>query len=177
MQKIIHRAYTDEKAVDAADASNKFVERNVVNDVTGVTTLKLPNAGIVFDGQNVVIGTTVVGVLFQGTIETGGTYNLTTAVERVFNVRIGGTDEYSESTIILLKNSGSKETAWYFTGVDAAKATAYLLSLHHDKIDVHNLPIKDIKNHADATLSGTPKLIELLIGTTPYYFKVYPTKT
>lgn len=51
------------------------------------------------------------------------------------------------------------------------------LLVEHDKVSFKNLPLKDIKNHADATLSGTPKVIELLIGATSYYFKVYPTKT
>jgi hypothetical protein len=37
--------------------------------------------------------------------------------------------------------------------------------------------IEDMKNWTDATLSGTAKLVEILIGGVPYYFKVYPTKT
>jgi len=44
-------------------------------------------------------------------------------------------------------------------------------------IDMDNNEIKNPKNEADATLSGTPKIIEIDIGGTPYYFKVYPTKT
>lgn len=28
----------------------------------------------------------------------------------------------------------------------------------------------------DATLSGTPKIFTIYDGTTPYYFKAYPTK-
>ena len=37
---------------------------------------------------------------------------------------------------------------------------------------LHNLKI-----HVDATLSGTPKIIEIDIDGTSYYAKVYPTKT
>ena len=32
-------------------------------------------------------------------------------------------------------------------------------------------------NQPDATLSGTPKLIEIDLGGSFYYFKAYPTKT
>jgi len=31
-------------------------------------------------------------------------------------------------------------------------------------------------DHADTTLSGTPKVLQINIDGTPYYFKAYPTK-
>jgi len=36
--------------------------------------------------------------------------------------------------------------------------------------------IYDPKNYVDATLSGTPKIVEIKIGGVSYFFKVYPTK-
>jgi len=33
------------------------------------------------------------------------------------------------------------------------------------------------RDEADATLSGTPRVLSVLIDGTPYYFKAYPTKT
>lgn len=37
--------------------------------------------------------------------------------------------------------------------------------------------IENMKNWADASLSGTPKLMEVLIDGTSYFWKVYPTRT
>jgi len=42
---------------------------------------------------------------------------------------------------------------------------------------LNNQLIQDPKNYADATLSGTPKIVEMKIGGVSYYVKVYPTKT
>ena len=33
------------------------------------------------------------------------------------------------------------------------------------------------ENQADGTLGGTPLLVKVYIGATPYYFKVYPEVT
>ncbi len=38
------------------------------------------------------------------------------------------------------------------------------------------ITLKDLKNSAASSLSGTQKDIEIDIGGTPYYFTVYPTK-
>lgn len=32
------------------------------------------------------------------------------------------------------------------------------------------------EKYQDAAVSGTPRVAKVLVGTTPYYFKVYPTK-
>ena len=44
-------------------------------------------------------------------------------------------------------------------------------------VNLWGSPIKNPTSFADGTLSGTPKLIEVVLGATPYYFKAYPTKT
>ena len=56
-------------------------------------------------------------------------------------------------------------------------AAAYMLVLDKDTVDLNNNVLKDPLNEADATLSGTPLLVHVMIGATPYYFKIYPTKT
>lgn len=33
------------------------------------------------------------------------------------------------------------------------------------------------ENQADGTLGGTPLLVKVTVGATPYYFKIYPTVT
>jgi hypothetical protein len=35
----------------------------------------------------------------------------------------------------------------------------------------------EVKNEADAELSGVPKVFEVKSGGTSYFFKAYPTKT
>ena len=44
-------------------------------------------------------------------------------------------------------------------------------------VNLYGNPIVNMESYDDATLSGTPKVIGIRLGTTPYYFKVYPTKT
>lgn len=58
-----------------------------------------------------------------------------------------------------------------------AGGTRILAIRANNRIDFLDHYIANPKNHADATLSGTPKVVEIDIGGTPYYFKVYPTKT
>jgi len=44
-------------------------------------------------------------------------------------------------------------------------------------IDLNSYFHKKPKNYPDATLSGTPKIVEIKIDGQSYYFKVYPTKS
>jgi hypothetical protein len=37
--------------------------------------------------------------------------------------------------------------------------------------------LKNLKNSANTTASGTAITVEILIGSTPYYFLVYPTSS
>lgn len=56
-------------------------------------------------------------------------------------------------------------------------ANEYMMLLTKDTIDFKDNVLKDPANEADATLSGTPRIVQIKIGSTPYYFKVYPTKS
>ena len=60
---------------------------------------------------------------------------------------------------------------------DYSTLTFKTLRLSALNIDLWNNVIKDPKNGATGTLSGTDRVVEIDIGGTPYYFKVYPTKT
>ena len=44
-------------------------------------------------------------------------------------------------------------------------------------VDIKGGKLKDMLDYDDAVLSGTPRIVEIDIDGTPYYFKVYPTKT
>jgi hypothetical protein len=46
-----------------------------------------------------------------------------------------------------------------------------------DGIDFHDKIIYNPYNVPDATLSGTPLMVQIDVGGVPYYFKIYPTKT
>lgn len=69
---------------------------------------------------------------------------------------------------ISIENDVGQEILRLYNAAHATKP-AYIDCLSH--------VIKDPNNEVDATLSGTAKLIKIDIGGTPYYFKVYPTKT
>lgn len=47
---------------------------------------------------------------------------------------------------------------------------------NRDAADAHPEASITKTTYADATLSGTPIIIKVDIGGTPYYFKAYPTK-
>jgi len=40
-----------------------------------------------------------------------------------------------------------------------------------------SIKLVNLQNQADGTLGGTPLLIKIDIGGTPYYWKIYPTVT
>ncbi len=171
--------YTDAEAVAAADVSDKFIERDVENVCSAITTLKRSVVGVILNFINEVpsgqIMTTTLNHIVKSTTHTfvnGG--GMVTFPVSTFQ----GTDtsKIIGKTVFVKLPGGTKSYSEYFI-LNSAGSTVAVLKLEEDKIDVKNLPIKNIKNHADATLSGTPKIIEFLIGATPYYFKVYPTKT
>ena len=164
-----HVKYTDAEAVAAADASEKFIERNVENAVTGKTTLKKTSAGTYFPDQ----------ILIEPIIcSSDNIYqDMNVGIHQPY-VRVKGTaaSSYTIGSVHFLKPAG-KASSIQLHVRHSSGGWRTPIQIYDDKIDVKSHPIKDIKNHADATLSGTPKVIELLIGATSYYFKAYPTKT
>ena len=71
-----HAAYNDQKAVDACDTSNKFLERDVINMVTGETTLHKPSIGPLINLITEITTLFPVTSLFKGEIKnTVKTYN------------------------------------------------------------------------------------------------------
>lgn len=171
--------YTDAEAVAAADASDKFIERNVENAITAVTTLKSTSASAFLNFKLVQAGLIFGGIPMELFLETTGfTYNQSMASVFFPRVNIKGTDaQHAIGDFYFEKPLNVNYTYIRMRVADASANLKEVLFLTKDYVSVKGLPIKDIKNHADATLSGTPKIIELLIGSTPYYFKVYPTKT
>jgi hypothetical protein len=70
------------------------------------------------------------------------------------------------------------------SGIDKTNVTNYFeiknggasIDTNYD-FSMNSRYLLDPKNYVDATLSGTPKIVEIKIGGVSYYVKVYPTKT
>ena len=173
-----HVKFSDQNAVDACDASNKFIERNVVNLITE-TTLKRTSGGTFLKFHGEIAGMVLAGTLMKTVMEsTTKTYNQIMA-NIVFPALVVKDKDGVEKEIGSMKyfKAWNQNSSFISYSVrDIAGNAKIPLEIYSDKIDVKNLPIKDIKNHVHSALSGTKKLIEILIGTTSYYWEVYPTK-
>lgn len=173
-----HTKYTDAEAVSAADASDKFLERNVENIITNVTTLKKETTGTVYklhvETSGFILGGTPLSL--EAEHKTRTYQNILSTVYFPI-VELVGTDiTKTIGSFQFVKNAGSLNTTLNVYLVDAAGNAVSFFTFEHDKIDLKNTVIKDMKNHSASALSGTKKVVEILIGTTPYYFEVYPTK-
>lgn len=179
LPSVHHTKYTDAEAVIAADASDKFVERNVTNLVTHTTRLKCAGPVDFMEFKSEQAAGVFAGTFMTTALRSTGTTFLWCHVNAAFpNVQLEGTDVAKTiGSFWFRKNMLSQSSSISLLCLDSGGALKESIEVFGDKIDVKNFPIKNIKNHADATLSGTPRVVELLIGATPYYFKVYPTKT
>lgn len=175
-----HVKYTDNEAVTACDASDKFVERDIENACSGITTLKRDYMEILrIYGYRTSLGMLTGAPMRLVAENTAVTLSILTASIDFPEFTLKGSDmEYSAGKIRILKNSGAINTSLlFFVAPTPFPIPKNVLTLNYNNIDVKNLPIKDMKNHVDATLSGTPRLFEVWDGTTPYYIRGYPTKT
>ena len=173
-----HTKYTDAEAVAAADASDKFIERSVENLCTSWTTFKRTASGTIIKIITEKDSTSIVGTLMLAEIKNpGDTYFNTMYRVNFPAIKAIGNDKYEYIMYMRgYKPAGQTSSQVDFYLVNNAGSGFSPLSLYYDKIDVKNLPIKDMKNHVASALSGTKRLVEIDIGGTPYYFEVYPTK-
>jgi len=174
-----HTRYTDEDAVNAVDASNKFIERNTENNVSGYTTLVTDQTILEFLKFKVEKPGFMAGAPLYATLKsTDSTYAQMLGLIDFPKVYLEGTD-YGKiiGSIYIVKEYGKIESRIRLRGVDSSGTERDFVIFDYDKIDIKNCTIKDIKNHDDATLSGTPKILEFNLGGTPYYVKVYPNKS
>ena len=175
----IHQAkYTDAEAVAAADASDHYLERNIINAVTGSTTIERSSLGEIMQLK---LTSSNMMVLAEPLVMMGKSTNTTKSgiyYDMKFpNFKIEGTDGSGGLGYIkMYKAMGGLASNFDFVIASAGGSSHPILSLYNTSVDVKNHPIKNIKNHSASALSGTKKLIELLIGSTPYYFEVYPNK-
>lgn len=175
-----HVKYTDAEAVSAADASDKFVERGVVNVATDTTELKRTATGDVFKLKREYSVANFVGNLISGDLDGSSARTYQEQGVSMMNpqMRVIGSDKSRTiGYIMFYKQAGVQNSSLRFTVANTSAASIIRLIVNYDSINVMSQPIQNPKNHVDATLSGTPKLVEFWIGTTPYYFKIYPTKT
>lgn len=173
-----HSKYTDAEAVAAADASDKFVERNIENICSDITTIKRSTTGTLLKFISEVPGASITSTPMKTEVKSTNTTYLNMLCNLLFPaVEAFGTDtHYGIGRLNWLKLPGVNNSYLAFYVLDTAASSKNPLTIRHDMIELQNIPIKNIKNHAASALSGTKKVVEIMIGPTPYYFEVYPTK-
>lgn len=174
-----HVKYTDAEAVAAADASDKFVERNTINSVTASTEFEQTVNDLILKLHMKRASNLFTIGLESQLIESTNTNALGMTLSMpLLNAEYRGTDlTKTVGSISAAKLNGSYKGYMQFKVGNSGGGISELIRLTEDSLDIFNLPIKDLKNDVDATLSGTPRLFEVWDGSTPYYIRGYPTKT
>ena len=170
--------YSDALAVAAVLADDKYVQ-NTGDDVTGDLTSK--NAKFIC--ENIVNSASQYPQWYSRKAR-GATTPL------LSGDTLGQFRFYGKNTLGLWKYGARMVFSVYGTIGNSYLNTKMRLYLYHTggynyiemfstpwHVDLRDLVLKNPKNHADATLSDTPKIVEIDLGGVPYYFKVYPTKT
>ena len=175
-----HSKYTDAEAVAAADTSDKFIERNVENEITAETILNRNSLGKIQALKTTAASQLLLSEPFSCILRSTShdRQQLLVDVKFPYFFIQGDVDPnpMGAGYIRLSKMIGDWQTKMSFTVISDTDHKKTPLVLNYNNVDVKNFPIKDIKNHDASALSGTKKVIEILIGATPYYFEVYPTK-
>lgn len=73
------------------------------------------------------------------------------------------------------KETGS-EKSYYRFSVRSNTELNDVLELHYNQINFMNRILKNPYNVAGTALSGTPRVVTILLDSTPYYFEIYPVK-
>lgn len=128
--------YTDAEAVAAADASNKFIERNVVNAVTGSTTLNRNSLGEVLELKNELSGLIFLSQTLTCTTKSTDQTTLMMYCDISFPYfRAIGTDQpYGLGYIKMLKNVGAWQTWFRFRVENNLGHPATPLEIHYNKL-------------------------------------------
>jgi len=155
----------------------KVIRGDKVNTITSELTLRKEGMGAMLWLINRKASWMLSGNQIDITsISTTSTYNETMTCHAISS-NTEGTDGIETTGIIHFSKAPNTNKSHIDFSVqnDACEYTT-VLDMQSTYIDIKGLPIKDIKNHAHSALSGTKKLIEIMIGDTPYYAEVYPTK-
>jgi len=171
--------YTDAEAVAACDTANKFVERDEENVLTSEIDFKRASVGKFMDLLVQQAGQFIFGDLMLATVEsTTHTFQQMYSGVVFPSVNMKGTDVTKViGALLWMKQLNTLESGCYIKLADSAGNLQTSVSVFDTHIHFRWQTLDDLKNHADATLSGTPKLIEFKINDQSYYFKVYPIKT
>lgn len=174
-----HVKYTDTEAVAACDAAEKFYELDEWNELSQMQYFSSSTVPTFFILIRYTTGSLSTLEMVKAKVQTsyGTTQTTGSRIKFPSYIHKGTDSEMNTGYLEMYKPKYFKYTEFGFYVSNSSGSINKELTVRYDYIDIHNNPIKDIKNHVDATLSGTPKIIELLVGSTSYYFKVYPTKT
>ncbi len=119
-----------------------------------------------------IIGASSSGTVAVAVISSGGAANLSIDAKSTGTITIGGTS----SGLITLGHAVTITTGALTVTNGDIVVTANASTLSFTGTGSNGGVLKNLKNAAASSLSGTNVDIQILIGSTPYYFTVYPTK-
>ena len=163
---------------DVEEIKSKYIKKGEVNEENNKTTLTLPYSGVVLNLKNVASGVWIISnpMLFE-LEHTTSNFNDILVMLTFPAIKLSCQDKsaylYKKQ---IIKSWGSGEGVIRESVYDGSSEVD-VLEYGKSTFDIKNKPIKNIKYHNDATLSGTPKIIEFNLGGTPYYIKAYPNKS
>ena len=160
---------------DVEEIKSKYIKKGEVNEEDNETTLTLPYSGVVLKLKNLSSNIWIISnpMLFE--LE-HTLYNFNDILVMLTFPAIKLTCQDKSAYLYkkaIIKGWGSGEANIRESVYDGSSEVV-VLEYGKSTFDIKNKPIKNIKYHNDATLSGTPKIIEFNLGSTPYYVKAYP---
>ena len=164
---------------DVEEIKSKYIKKGEVNEANDITTLKRESTGSLIHTITEVGNQIITSTILQANIKSTTSDYQDCRFKIYFPAYRGyGIDTNTFMGYVrLYKEIGELKTKFDYFVKNELGGTSLPLSIENDGINLHNKVIKDIKNYDDATLSGTPKIIEFNLGGTPYYIKAYPNKS
>lgn len=159
---------------DVEEIKSKYIKKGEVNVEENYTTLKRNTTGFILKLASYSDLSFINTTPIPFTLEQSKNFTDILAIINFPTVLLKGTDKTQNIynlRVVKIGESSSLTISLYNNGLKDA------FVVDADNFDIKNKVLKDIKNYDDATLSGTPKIIEFNLGGTSYYVKAYPTKT
>lgn len=157
-----HTKYTNAEAVAAVAAGDAYV-KNIGDTITGSLISTVPTCNLVKNNGDSGL------MLCGGTNTTTGAYFTIYGEDMVYGA--GGWLAYTFGSA----GKDLPNAKVHFQYRDTS-GSYDIIEVFKTVVNIHDLIVKNPKNHAASALSGTKKVVEIDIGGVSYYFEVYPTK-
>jgi len=163
---------------DVDEIKSKYIKKGEFNEEDEKTIIKLTDSGTVLNLKNEASGVWIISYPMLFELEhTNRNFKDILTIISFPSITLTCPDKsahlYQKRIVKQLGSEEANIKEFLYDGSTQVEVFEYGKSI----FDVKNKPIKDIKNYDDATLSGTPKIIEINLGGTPYYIKAYPNKS